>query len=239
MDPLHLTQHISRQFNSELEDLSRKLLAMGGLVEEQLSASLRIFAERDARNAAGVYEREDRVNAAELQLDEECMFILARRQPAASDLRLVMAVMKMVADIERIGDEAQRIARMGEKAVDEHLDDGLLLKLEQIGQMVREMLRGALDAFARADETLAIEVIRRDRKVDIKYDDLMRALVVLMSSDPVHIPPALNLLWSARSLERIGDRCKNLCEHVIYIVRGKDVRHTRIAREDGLSSTAQ
>jgi phosphate transport system protein len=232
MTRLHLTQHISAQFNSELEQLSRRLLAMGGLVEEQLTAALRILAEGDARYAAEVVAREDQVNAAEVEIDEQCTFILARRQPAASDLRLVLSVIKMLGDIERIGDEGHRIARMAERAIADIGDDAVLLKIEEMGQAVREMLRGALDAFARTDEALAIEVIRRDRKVDARYDDLTRALVVLMSANPDRIAGILPLLWVARSLERIGDRCKNLSEHVVYIVRGKDVRHTRFGRGD-------
>lgn len=232
MDRLHLNQHISRQFNSEIEDVRRQVLAMGGLVEEQIAAALHILVERDATALADVRERERQVNAAELAIDERCAFILARRQPAASDLRLVLAVMKMLADLERIGDEAKRIAKLAEKLVGEEGGTEVTGALSELGQLGRGMLRGALDAFARFDEHLALEVMRRDRRIDEIYRSLFAVLVARMQQQPGQIPVELDRLWCARSLERIGDRCKNLCEFVLYLVRGKDVRHSGLAKGD-------
>jgi phosphate transport system protein len=203
MDPLHLSQHISRQFNSEIEDVRRDVLAMGGLVEEQIAAALAMLLDRDASRETEIREREVEVNAAELAIDERCAHVLARRQPAASDLRLVLSVVKMLADLERIGDEAKRIAR----------------------------LAAGLDAFARLDGDLALDIMRRDSRLDAMHAELSSALVERMQQAPAEIPIELDRLWCARSFERIGDRCKNLCEHVLYLVRGKDVRHSGIAKD--------
>ncbi|HVJ62353.1 MAG TPA: phosphate signaling complex protein PhoU [Tahibacter sp.] len=230
MDRLHLSQHISQQFNTELAALTRQVLAMGGLVEAQLATALEALAERDASRSADVIAREDAVNAAELEIDARCTQILARRQPAASDLRLVLAVVRMVANLERIGDEAERIAKLAEKLGSVELAESYGLKLAQMGALVRDQLRGTLDTFARMDETRALERLRRDREVDVLYKELTAMLVGLMQRESDRVPAALDLLWCARSLERIGDRCKNLCEQVIYLVRGKDVRHTGLAK---------
>lgn len=232
MDRLHLSQHISRQFNSEIEDLRRQVLAMGGVVEEQIAAALHVVVGRDAAALVAIHEREQRINAAELEIDEQCAFILARRQPAASDLRLVLAVMKMLADLERIGDEAKRIARLGEHLLDEEGGAEITAILADLGNHARGMLRGALDAFARLDVHLALEVMHRDRRLDTTYRDLHAALVTRMQQQPELIPTELDRLWCARSFERIGDRCKNLCEFVLYLVRGKDVRHSGLAKSD-------
>jgi len=233
MDPLHLSQHISRQFNSEIEDVRRQVLAMGGLVEEQIAASLHMLVDRDAASGAEIRERELKVNAAELAIDERCAYILARRQPAASDLRLVLAVVKMLADVERIGDEAKRIAKLAERLVSEEGGSDVTASLAELGQQARAQLRGALDAFARLDETLALNVMRSDKHLDEVYKSLFSVLVERMQQAPAQIPVELDRLWCARSFERIGDRCKNLCEYVLYLVRGKDVRHSGLAKSEG------
>ncbi|MEO7433730.1 MAG: phosphate signaling complex protein PhoU [Dokdonella sp.] len=230
MDRLHLSQHISRQFNNEIEDVRRQVLAMGGLVEEQIAAAMHVLIERDAGAGAQIREREQQVNAAELAIDEQCAFILARRQPAASDLRLVLAVMKMLGDLERIGDEAKRIARIGERLLDDEGGVDVTASLGDLGRCSRDMLRGALDAFARLDEHLALDVMKRDRKLDALYKELNATLVARMQQKPEQIPVELDRLWCARSFERIGDRCKNLCEFVLYLLRGKDVRHSGLAK---------
>lgn len=229
----HLSAHISRQFSQELEDVRRKVLAMGGLVEEQLAVALRVLTDGDARLGVEVTAREDRINAAEIEIDSQCTQILARRQPAASDLRLVLTVMKMLGDIERIGDEAKRIERIAEGLIgeDSHGEEPTAA-LAALGSHARDMLRGALDAFARLDERLALDVIRRDRRIDARYRELLALLTARMRAVPDAIPDELERLWAARALERIGDRCKNLCEYVLYLVRGKDVRHTGLARND-------
>ena len=230
MDRLHLSQHISRQFNTEIEDVRRRVLAMGGLVEEQIAAAAAILGSRDAGALTEIAERERRINQSEVALDEQCTFILARRQPTASDLRLVLTVMKMLADLERIGDEAKRIARIGERLVAEEGDLDVVALLAELGAATRDMLRGALDAFVRLDEALAHDVLRRDAQVDRIYRTAQDALVARMQEHPDAIPAQLDRLWCARSFERIGDRCKNLCEFVLYLVRGKDVRHTGLAK---------
>ena len=229
----HLNPHISRQFSQELEDVRRKVLAMGGLVEEQLAVALRVLTDGDARLGVEVTAREERINAAEIEIDSQCTQILARRQPAASDLRLVLTVMKMLGDIERIGDEAKRIERIAEGLIgeDSHGEEPTAA-LAALGSHARDMLRGALDAFARLDERLALDVIRRDRRIDARYRELLALLTARMRAVPDTIPEELERLWAARSLERIGDRCKNLCEYVLYLVRGKDVRHTGLARNE-------
>ncbi|HUD41577.1 MAG TPA: phosphate signaling complex protein PhoU [Dokdonella sp.] len=228
-----LNPHISRQFSQELEDVRRKVLAMGGLVEEQLAVALRVLTDGDARLGVEVTAREDRINAAEIEIDSQCTQILARRQPAASDLRLVLTVMKMLGDIERIGDEAKRIERIAEGLIgeDSHGEEPTAA-LAALGSHARDMLRGALDAFARLDERLALDVIRRDRRIDARYRELLALLTARMRAVPDAIPEELERLWAARALERIGDRCKNLCEYVLYLVRGKDVRHTGLARNE-------
>lgn len=235
MDRLHLNQHISRQFNSEIEDVRRQVLAMGGLVEEQIAAAMHVLVGRDAAAGTAIRERERQINAAELAIDERCAFILARRQPAASDLRLVLAVIKMLADLERIGDEAKRIAKRAEKLVGEEEGSEVTAGLGDLGVQARGMLRGALDAFARFDEHLALDVLRRDRRIDATFRDVSDSLVARMQRQPDRIPVELDRLWCARSLERIGDRCKNLCEFVLYLVRGKDVRHSGLAKGDAPS----
>ncbi|UXI69575.1 phosphate signaling complex protein PhoU [Tahibacter amnicola] len=233
MDRLHLSQHISQQFNAELAALTRQVLAMGGLVESQLATALEALAERDARRTADVIAREEAVNASELEIDARCTQILARRQPAASDLRLVLACVRMVTNLERIGDEAERIAKLSEKLGSIDLGERYTMKLAEMGSLVRDQLRGTLDTFARMDEDRALERLRRDREVDVLYKEVSAMLVDLMQRQSDRVPAALDLLWCARALERIGDRCKNLCEQVIYLVRGKDVRHTGLSRTSG------
>jgi len=230
MDRLHLSQHISQQFNSELEDVRRRLLAMGGLVEEQMTAALRVLIENDVRHGQDVYAREQQVNAAELAIDEQCTIILARRQPAASDLRLVLSIMKMLVDLERIGDEAKRIERLAEQCIDNEPAEEITAALAQMATDTRDMLRGALDAFARVDADLALDIMRKDHRIDATYARLLPQLIARMQQTPERIAAELNRLWIARSFERIGDRCRNLCEHILYLIRGTDVRHSGLAK---------
>lgn len=228
MDKLNISHHISQQFNTELEEVRSKVLAMGGLVEQQLADAITALGQGDGALAEQVMKNDYQVNALEVEIDEECTYILARRQPAATDLRLVMAVIKTIADLERIGDEAERVGRMAEHLAGGDVKVSLLGEIDHLGEMVRSMLHQALDAFARTDVELAVEVLHQDRKVDDKYESLTRQVITYMAEDPRIIPLTLNLLWAARSLERIGDRSRNICEYVIYLVRGKDVRHTSL-----------
>jgi phosphate transport system protein len=229
MEKTSIGQHISQQFNSELEDIRNRVLTMGGLVEQQIADAMTALVEGDDRMADLVINNDYKVNAMEVALDEECSRVLARRQPTAGDLRLVVAVIKTITDLERIGDEAERVARMGQHASG-RADDRRVhpVQIQHLGDQVRQMVHQALDAFARMDTELALQVWREDLKVDKEYESIMRQLITFMMTDPRSIPRVLDIMWSARSLERIGDRARNICEYVIYLVKGKDVRHTSL-----------
>lgn len=228
MEKTSLGQHISQQFNAELEDIRNRVLTMGGLVEQQLADAMTALVEGDERLADVIVKNDYKVNAMEVALDEECNRVLARRQPTAGDLRLVVAVIKTITDLERIGDEAERIARMA-RHVAEHEESRVQPgQIQHLGDQVRQMVHNALDAFARMDTALAVQVWREDDKVDQEYEAIMRQLITFMMEDPRSIPRVLDIVWSARSLERIGDRARNICEYVIYLVKGKDVRHTSL-----------
>jgi len=228
MENLNIGQHISRRYNEELEDIRNRVLAMGGLVEQQLKDAMTALEKRDASLAAQVVERDCEVNSMEVAIDDECNRVLARRQPAASDLRLVVAVIKTITDLERIGDEAERIARMVSTLVSEEHSTRLFTQIRNLGHHVSSMVHGALDAFAHLDTEKSVEVWSEDRLVDEEYDSLMRELMTFMMEDPRSIPSILKAMFAARAMERIGDRAGNICEYVIYLVKGKDVRHTRV-----------
>ena len=217
--------HISERFNTELEGIKNHLLEMGGKVEEQLSAAVQALVDRDTGNAEAIIDADDEVNRMEMEIDDECATILARRQPAASDLRLVVTVIKVNTDIERIGDEAAKIARQAIRLSEENVSPSNYIEIRHIGAHVTAMLRKALDAFARLDLELAVEVVKEDSDVDKEYGSAMRSLVTFMMEDPRDIGAILNEMWALRSLERIGDHAANIAEHVVYLVRGLDVRH--------------
>ena len=228
MDNLNLGHHISRQFNEELEDIRNKVLQMGGIVEEQLGRAVKALVEGNTTLAKQVVTDDYRVNALEVEIDEECTRIVARRQPAASDLRLVMAVIKTITDLERIGDEAKRVARMVEEELNGAMAEDVRHELEHMGNLVREMLRMILDAFARLDVESAVRVVKSDNRVDVKYVSITRQLITYMAQDPKSIPRVLNILWAARAMERMGDRCGNIAEYIFYLVHGRDIRHTEL-----------
>ena len=218
-------QHISERFNTELEGIKNRLLEMGGKVEEQLSAAVEALIDGDSGAAESIINRDHEVNEMEMVIDDECATILARRQPAASDLRLVVTVIKVNTDIERIGDEAAKIARQAVKLAEEGMSPTNYVEVRHIGSHVSSMLRNALNAFARLDVELAVEVVKEDSNVDKEYGSAMRSLVTFMMEDPRDIGAILNEMWALRSLERIGDHASNIAEHVVYLVRGMDVRH--------------
>lgn len=228
MDKLHIGQHISRQFNVELEEVRSKVLFMGGIVEQQLASAVKALVSGKASLAQEVIASDARVNSLELEIDEECTRIVARRQPAATDLRLVMTVIKTINDLERIGDEAKRVAKMSQEELDGVLSEHVREEFMHMGELVRDMLRNVLDAFARTDVDAAVEVVKADKKVDHKYKGIIKQLIEHMSTDPDAVPTVVNILWAARSIERMGDRCQNIAEYVIYMVLGTDVRHTSL-----------
>jgi phosphate transport system protein len=218
-------QHISRQYDHELLDIRSRVLTLGGLVEEQIEAAVRALANGDVELAQGVIRDDYKVNSLEVSIDEECTQILALRQPTARDLRLVMAVIKTITDLERIGDEAKRIARLGIDLASHFPKKNQLTEIEQLANHVRGLLREALDSFARMDVDSALKVVQADRQVDREYESIMRQQITYMMEDPRSIPVCLDIMWSARSLERVGDRSCNICEYVVYYAKGKNIRH--------------
>ncbi|WP_456268698.1 phosphate signaling complex protein PhoU [Kushneria sp. AK178] len=219
------SQHISRQFNQELESLKTQLLAMGGLVERQINEVIAALLEGDFDTAERVRNNDREVNTFQLDIDDECTHILARRQPTASDLRLVMAVTRATSDLERMGDEANKIARHALSLIEEGQTRRGFTEVRHISTRVRDMVRQALTAFARMDANQAREVLGEDEVVDQDYQTAMRSLVTFMMEDPRSISSVLNVIWILRSLERIGDHADNLAESVIYLVEGDDIRH--------------
>ena len=225
MDKSDIKHHYSQQFNAELEKIRSDVLAMGGLVEKQLGMAIKALNNGQSEPAESVVSSDYKVNAFDVEIDERCTTILALRQPTASDLRLVLTVIKTTADLERIGDEAKRVARMAIRAASGDHGRNLFSQIAHLGTQVQQMLHQVLDAFARMDVNAAIAVAHEDVNIDREYENVMRQSMTYMMEDPRAIPSVLDLIWSARSLERIGDRCCNISEYIIYFVRGKDVRH--------------
>jgi phosphate transport system protein len=220
-------EHISKQFDAELEAVRSRVLQMGGMVEEQIVKAIDALASGDIAVLDRVIEDDHRVNAMEVGLDESCSHIIARRQPAAGDLRLVMAIIKTITDLERIGDEAEKIARMGKLI---HGAERIMpprLELRHVAGLALSMLRKALDAFARLDVNAARQVVKQDRSVDDEFRSILRQLITFMMEDPRTITYCLEILFVAKAIERIGDHAKNMAEYVVYMVEGRDVRHTR------------
>ncbi|EAR21210.1 phosphate signaling complex protein PhoU [Nitrococcus mobilis] len=226
MDKMSFSHHISQQYNEELWGILDNVMRMGGLVEQQLGDALVALVEGDNERGELVVTSDYKVNAFEVRLDEECTHVLARRQPAASDLRLIIAVVKTITDLERIGDEAERIARMALHLLEADRRRSPMEEVAALGELVKKMLHGALDAFARMDTEQAVKVAQEDIKADSQYEAIVRNLIQHMEDNPKSVSPIMDILWSVRSLERIGDRSRNICEYVIYFVLGKDVRHT-------------
>ena len=223
-----VSQHISKQFDNELENIRSQVLSMGGMVEQQLSNALKALTEADMDKGERVIENEYEINSLEVSIDEECTHILARRQPAAGDLRLVMAVIKTITDLERIGDEAEKIARMAIYLAEKQGPRSYYIGINSMGNHVLKMVHDALDAFARMDSKAAVETASKELESNDQYSAILRQLITYMMEDPRNITGAMDAVWVARAMERIGDHARNICEYIIYFVEGKDVRHTSI-----------
>ena len=225
MRQVALNTHISGTFNIELENLRNSVLTMGGEVEQQLVNTLKAVEHNHASLAEKVVLNDLKINSMEIQIDEECLRIIAKRHPTASDLRLIMTVSKAITDIERMGDEIERIAKLvtrNKLPSSDTIKSSMLL----IGERVAAMMRGTFDAFARQDEAAALEVYDQDNRIDSEYKRLLSYTTSEMQKSTDDMQDWLDVLWAMRSLERIGDRCKNVCEYVVYLTRGTDVRHT-------------
>jgi phosphate transport system protein len=222
-----MAEHISKQFDAELEDVRTRVLQMGGLVEEQIRRAADALVTGDMAEIAAIQENDHRVNAMEVDLDEACSHIIARRQPAAGDLRLLIAVIKTITDLERIGDEAEKIARMAKLIHDAERMYMPRIEIRHVANLALAMLRKSLDAFARLDVKAAQEVVEQDRTVDSEFRSILRQLITFMMEDPRTISRCLEILFVAKALERIGDHAKNMAEYVVYMVEGRDVRHMR------------
>ncbi len=229
MDSNNTSQHISQKFDEEMENLRNQVLKMGGLVEQQISGAIQALLETNAPNAEKIILNDHKVNSLEVAIDEACAQILARRQPAASDLRMVVAVIKTITDLERIGDEAEKIAKMAlNLAEDDAGFNSRYAGIRHLGDQVKRMVHDVLDAYARLDVDAALKVVRDDDETDKEYQSLIRLLITYMMEDPRRISEVLDVIWAARALERIGDHAKNIGEYVIYLVKGKDIRHLDI-----------
>jgi phosphate transport system protein len=220
------SHHISQQFEDELQNIQTQFLAMGGQVEQQLADALIAFKRSDLELARSVLNADKKANDFEVEIDERCVQIIALRQPAASDLRLVTTILKAITDLERIGDEATNIARRAISSADKDFSKKQVQLLKQIGSHVRGLLHEALDAFARMDPEAALKVAQEASEINDEYEGLTRQMMTYMMEDPRTISVSLDILWAARSLERVADHARNLCEYVVYSVKGKDVRHT-------------
>jgi phosphate transport system protein len=225
METSDLSHHILSRYNADLEGVRTAVLQMGGLVERQLLNGVRAVVSGDSHLGEEVARLDHKVNAMEVSIDDDCSRILATRGPTASDLRLIVAVIKTITDLERIGDEAEKLGHTAARLATQDRVADRYRELKHIGELVSELVRGALDAFARLDTDAALQVARRDRVVDEEYEAIQRQCITFMMEDPRAIRRTLDVLYVARALERIGDHAKNICEYVIYMVLGKDVRH--------------
>lgn len=225
---LNLSHHISRRFNEELEQARNQIMKMGGLVESQVENGLKALLELDVELAQEMIANDVEVNRLELQIDENCTKILARRQPAASDLRLLLTIIKTITDLERIGDEAIKLGKNAIELARTDLSGRQYIELRNLGERVKNTLREALNAYARMDVDEALRLIDADVLINEECDNISRLLITRMMEEPQEIKSYLRISQCARALERIGDHAKNICEFVVYLVKGKDVRHNNL-----------
>lgn len=224
-------KHLSTQFDAELSGISNRVLEMGGLVESQVARAVYALTQFSGETATEVLRTEERVNAMEVEIDRDLSAIIARRQPTARDLRLLIAISKIIANLERVGDEAARIARTVQRLINTGVSSRMRLPVGDLSfesELAIAQLRKALDAFARLDTTQALAVLRADDQIDQEFDGLMRKLITYMMEDPRTISASIDLIFVAKAIERVGDHAKNLAEVIIYVVKGTDVRHTSV-----------
>ena len=219
------SSHISQRFDDELSAVKSQLFEMGGIVEKQVKDAIKSLLDADSSIAENVVKDDKAINKMEVSVDEDCALILARRQPAASDLRLVLTIIKATTDLERIGDEARKIAKQAINLCESGPAPKGYVEIRHIGEAVITMLHQALDSLVRQDVNLALDVGKKDKAVDIEYGSAIREMITHMMEDPKSISRVMNITWSLRALERIGDHAKNIAEHVIYLVQGDDIRH--------------
>ena len=228
MEVEDLGQHISRRFNEDLEQVRSDVLKMGGLVESQFDDAIKALAEGDSELGLKVAQDDYKINRMEVNIDEQCSRILATRGPTASDLRLIIAIIKAITDLERIGDEAEKIGVLAWRLAGVERPSTNYRELRNLARHVKAMVRGTLDAFARLDAREALKVVKMDDAVDEEYESIYRQGMTFMMEDPRTISRVMDTTWAARSLERIGDHCKNICEYVMFMVYGKDIRYTTL-----------
>ena len=224
-------KHLSTQFDAELSGISNRVLEMGGLVESQMAQSVYALTQFSGETATQVLQAEERVNTMEMEIDRDLSAIIARRQPTARDLRLLIAISKAIANLERVGDEAARIARTVQRLINTGVSSRLRLPVSDLSfgaDLAIAQLRKALDAFARLDTGQALEVLRADDQIDREFEGLLRKLITYMMEDPRTISASIDLIFVAKAIERVGDHAKNLAEAIIYVVKGTDVRHTPV-----------
>jgi phosphate transport system protein len=229
METADLSHHISRRFNEDLERVRNRVLAMGGFVEQQLQKAVSALVEGDSSLGEAVAMDDFKVNNMEVSIDEECSRILATRSPAAGDLRVIVGIIKTITDLERIGDESEKIGYIASRLATMERPADKYREIKHLGRVVQDMVHSALDAFARMDAEAALQVARQDIAVDEEYESIQRQTITFMLEDPRTIRRHLDVMWVVRALERIGDHAKNIGEYVIYMVHGRDVRHTDLA----------
>ena len=220
-----MNEHTSKQFDADLENIRTRVLQMGGMVELQIIKAVEGLVGGDLVLIDQVIDNDQRVNQIEVELDETCSQIIAKRQPAAVDLRMIMTVIKTITDLERVGDEAKKIAKMAKALHSAEMQFVPRVELRHAANLAVEMLRKSLDAFARLDLNAAAQVVRQDKEVDAEFKGIMRQLITFMMEDPRTISRGLEVLFIAKAIERIGDHAKNMSEYVVYMVKGRDVRH--------------
>jgi phosphate transport system protein len=239
METADLTHHISRRFNEDLEKVRSQVLQMGGFVEQQLQKAVTALVEGDSRLGESVALDDYKVNGMEVAIDEECSRILATRSPAAGDLRVIVAIIKTITDLERIGDEGEKIGYIASRLATMERPPDKYRAVKHLGRLVAQMVRSALDSFARMDSKAALKTVQEDKTVDEEYESIQRQCMTFMMEDPRSIRRVMEIMWVVRALERIGDHAKNICEYVIYMVHGTDVRHTSLEAVAKQLETAQ